>query len=112
MTLVKMVKSLAFTVLMVGFVWMSSTFAQTETAESSSEEPQVSESDLSDPSLTEAEKKALEEKLARQKEQAERERRQKEEARKANSKTTKNGGVFKPTEEISEDSPVPFPVDI
>jgi len=52
-------------------------------------------------------------KTAKEKEQAEREKKQKEQARQAQTrKTNDNGGVFKPTEEISEDLPAPFPVDI
>jgi len=112
MIISRWVRRLCFAALISGMVITSLVSAQTEeTAPSSNEQP-VKESDLSDPSLTDAERKALEEKLATQKQQAERARQQEEAARTAKSKTSNRGGVFKPTEEISEDSPVPFPVDI
>jgi len=108
MIISRWVRRLCFAALISGMVITSLVSAQTEeTAPSSNEQP-VKE----DPSLTDAERKALEEKLATQKQQAERARQQEEAARTAKSKTSNRGGVFKPTEEISEDSPVPFPVDI
>lgn len=62
-------------------------------------------SEAIDPNLSAEEKKKIED---FQKQQAE--ALKKEAAKKSNTKPPKK--VFKPTEEISEDRPVPFPVDI
>lgn len=64
-----------------------------------------------DVAKTEAEKKAEAERRIKEQEELEKKLKDKASREKA-SKTEDDGGVFKPTEEISEDSPAPFPVDI
>jgi len=72
-------------------------------AVSNAQTPQNTDSEVA---KTDAEQKAEAERRIKQQEELE--KKLKEQA----SKTKDDGGVFKPTEEISEDTPAPFPVDI
>lgn len=92
----KMRKSTMFLPLALLSFSILSVSASAQTTEGSTPETVVSEAEQSD------------EAKRRIKEQQELEEKLKEQA----SKTKESGGVFKPTEEISEDRPVPFPVDI